>query len=122
MTRVSARAQLSLDFFGTSALTPAGFPPPGVARIPMQEPPRGSGDSAAQDAQRTTPVAEHASLTASAFRLAGNRGLAQGWKQRAIDNIEAIRLLKEIGSEDRPATSGEQAKLIRFCAFSSTGL
>lgn len=122
MTRDSATAQLSFDLFGTSALTPAEFPPASPTRIPVKETPCGSADSAARKTSDAQPIAERASLLAQGFRLAGDRGLAQGWKQRAIDNIEAIRLLKEIEIESRPATPDEQVKLIRFSAFSSTEL
>jgi N12 class adenine-specific DNA methylase/adenine-specific DNA methylase len=53
---------------------------------------------------------------------AGDRGLAKGWKNRARDNIVAIKLAASIEQEERPATSEEQAKLIRFTAFGATDL
>ncbi|RWA75286.1 MAG: lactate dehydrogenase [Mesorhizobium sp.] len=56
------------------------------------------------------------------FILAGDRGLAKGWKQRAIDNLAAIRLAAEIEAEDRPATPKEQARLIRFTGFGASEL
>ncbi len=56
------------------------------------------------------------------FYLAGDRGLAKGWKSRALDNLEAIRLAAEIEAEDRPATAEEQAWLIRFTGFGASEL
>lgn len=56
------------------------------------------------------------------FVLENNRGLARGWKQRARDNLDAIRLADEIETEDRPATPEEQALLIRFTGFGASEL
>jgi N12 class adenine-specific DNA methylase/predicted RNA methylase len=56
------------------------------------------------------------------FRLLGDRRLAPTWRQRAADNLAAIRLLKQIESEDRSATAAEQARLIRFVGFGATDL
>ena len=51
-----------------------------------------------------------------------DRGLARGWKQRARDNLDAIRLAAEIEAADRPATREEQARLIRFTGFGASEL
>ena len=56
------------------------------------------------------------------FVLATDRGLARGWKQRARDNLDAIRLAAELESADRPATREEQARLIRFTGFGASEL
>ncbi len=56
------------------------------------------------------------------FVLGTDRGLARGWKQRARDNLEAIRLAAEIEAADRPATREEQARLIRFTGFGASEL
>ncbi|TGQ04921.1 MULTISPECIES: N-6 DNA methylase [unclassified Mesorhizobium] len=56
------------------------------------------------------------------FILAGDRGLAKGWKRRAQDNIDAIRLAAEIEAANRPATPEEQARLIRFTGFGASEL
>ncbi|MGX7743946.1 DEAD/DEAH box helicase family protein [Rhodopseudomonas parapalustris] len=56
------------------------------------------------------------------FRLAGDRLLAAGWKARARDNIEAIRLAAEIDAEARPATPEEQERLVRFTGFGAGDL
>jgi len=56
------------------------------------------------------------------FILDTDRGLARGWKSRARDNLDAIRLAAEIESADRPATRDEQARLIRFTGFGASEL
>lgn len=56
------------------------------------------------------------------FFLDSDRGLAKGWKQRARDNLDAIRLAAEIDAEDRPATLEEQARLARFTGFGASEL
>ena len=56
------------------------------------------------------------------FHLDGDRGLAAGWKDRARDNIAAIRLAGEIETANRPATVEEQRKLIRFIGFGAGDL
>ncbi|EXL02107.1 MAG: DEAD/DEAH box helicase family protein [Pseudaminobacter sp.] len=56
------------------------------------------------------------------FYLAGDRALAHGWKQRAQDNIAAIRLAAKIEEDERPATAVEQEKLIRFTGFGASDL
>jgi len=56
------------------------------------------------------------------FVLDDKRSLAASWKQRARDNIAAIRLAAAIEAEDRPATPDEQASLIRFTGFGASDL
>jgi len=56
------------------------------------------------------------------FHLADTRGLAKGWKQRAQDNLAAIRLASEIERDERPATADEQKRLIRFTGFGASDL
>ncbi|MBB3175386.1 N12 class adenine-specific DNA methylase/adenine-specific DNA methylase [Endobacter medicaginis] len=56
------------------------------------------------------------------FVLDSARSLAPTWKGRAADNIAAIRLLKQIEEEERPASADEQATLARFVAFGATEL
>jgi hypothetical protein len=58
----------------------------------------------------------------SNFYLAGDRGLAKGWKERARDNLAAIRLAAEIEADERPATAEEQEQLIRFTGFGASEL
>lgn len=59
---------------------------------------------------------------AANFYLSGSRNLARGWKQRARDNLAAIRLSADIEAADRPATPDEQAQLIRFTGFGASDL
>ncbi len=59
---------------------------------------------------------------ATNFYLSGCRDLSRGWKQRAWDNLAAIRLAAEIEEADRPATTDEQAQLIRFTGFGASDL
>ncbi|GLR87643.1 helicase-related protein [Bradyrhizobium iriomotense] len=56
------------------------------------------------------------------FYLAGDRALAKGWKDRARDNIAAIRLAAAIEAEERPATLAEQEQLIRITGFGASEL
>ena len=56
------------------------------------------------------------------FYLVEGRRLARGWKERARDNIAAIRLAAEIESAKRPATRNEQEQLIRFTGFGASDL
>ena len=56
------------------------------------------------------------------FFLSESRGLSRGWKARVRDNLDAIRLAAEIEAGDRPATSAEQARLIRFTGFGASEL
>jgi N12 class adenine-specific DNA methylase/adenine-specific DNA methylase len=56
------------------------------------------------------------------FHLAGDRGLAKGWKQRARDSVAAIRLAAQIEAEQRPASPDEQRQLMRFTGFGASEL
>ncbi|MCW8059362.1 lactate dehydrogenase [Agrobacterium tumefaciens] len=56
------------------------------------------------------------------FHLTDDRGLARSWKDRARDNIAAIRLAAEIEAGERPATREEQETLIRFTGFGASDL
>jgi len=56
------------------------------------------------------------------FRLTGYRALEKGWKDRARDNIAAIRLAAAIEAKERAATAEEQEQLIRFTGFGASEL
>jgi adenine-specific DNA methylase len=109
-------SQFNLDLFGSTALTQTDLAPVGLLRIPMKE----TTADEANDGDNGAPLPTKRVDTP--FRLDGDRGLAQGWKNRALDNIAAVRLAAEIGGEGRAAAAEEQAQLIKFCAFSSTEL
>ncbi|SSC64705.1 DEAD/DEAH box helicase family protein [Ciceribacter selenitireducens] len=51
-----------------------------------------------------------------------DRGLAASWKERAKANVAAILLAADIEKQERPATRGEQAKLVRFTGFGASAL
>ncbi|MEJ6784889.1 Eco57I restriction-modification methylase domain-containing protein [Aminobacter sp. Piv2-1] len=98
----------------------------------------GAGDTEAAEASSSSPAApksqpasqpvQSASRATTAgqggnnFVLDTDRDLARGWKSRARDNLEAIRLAADIESADRPATRDEQARLIRFTGFGASEL
>ncbi|KKB84654.1 lactate dehydrogenase [Devosia limi DSM 17137] len=61
-------------------------------------------------------------VMATDYRLPGVRGLAKSWRDRARDNLAAIRLAARIADEQRPVTVAEQAELIRFTGFGASEL
>ncbi|MGE0459650.1 MAG: N-6 DNA methylase [Bauldia sp.] len=87
-----------------------------------------SSSHAAPKSQPASQPVQSASRAAKAgqggdnFVLDTDRDLARGWKSRARDNLDAIRLAAEIESADRPATRDEQARLIRFTGFGASEL
>lgn len=117
----------TLDMFGGSALS-SGFGLGFTASHSMKP-------VANDDDPEPTPPAPAPALAATSklssvrgqhqpanFILEGDRGLARGWKDRARDNIAAIRLASEIEADDRPATRAEQERLIRFTGFGASDL
>ncbi|MFZ0591440.1 MAG: N-6 DNA methylase [Bryobacteraceae bacterium] len=61
---------------------------------------------------RFVPTFEHDFRITDAHQIG-----AGGWKQKLKDNLEAIRTLKEIESEERSATAQEQARLVRYVGW-----
>lgn len=115
----------TLDLFGNTALSSGlglgitAFGADFADNDPDDDPPPSSPAPAmpAPRGRRTSrPVA------GQDFRLPGSRNLAKGWKQRASDNLAAIRLAADIEAEDRPATLEEQVQLIRFTGFGAAEL
>lgn len=115
----------TIDLFGNTALSsPLGL---GVTAF-------GSNFEPDDDPDPTTPapalpiaaVVRPPSPTCRArglnFHLADDRELARSWKDRARDNIAAIRFAAEIEAGDRPATREEQEALIRFTGFGASDL
>jgi N12 class adenine-specific DNA methylase/predicted RNA methylase len=45
-----------------------------------------------------------------------------GWKKKGQDNVEAIRTLKKVLSENRPATAEEKAKLVKYVGWGASEL
>jgi adenine-specific DNA methylase len=113
----------TLDLFGNTALS--GF---GLSAFPIE----GSGDDRFDDDDHPpTPLTPQDRLLkpmltptdgACNFQLSGNRGLAKSWKDRACDNLSAIKLAALIENEQRPATPEEQSQLIRFTGFGASEL
>ncbi|MFC3721999.1 N-6 DNA methylase [Neoaquamicrobium sediminum] len=68
------------------------------------------------------PPAASALKRGANFFLPAARKLAKGWKERARDNIAAIRLAADIEAASRPATRDEQERLIRFIGFGASEL
>jgi N12 class adenine-specific DNA methylase len=48
---------------------------------------------------------------------AGALGESRPWRQKALDNIRAIELMRQIEAEGRPATKAEQAELARYVGW-----
>ncbi|MGD9843930.1 MAG: N-6 DNA methylase [Variibacter sp.] len=113
----------TLDLFGNPAIAPGlGL---GVTAF-AQDPAAGGNDDDPPPAM-PAPAAPSASPGRSMpkgenFRLIDGRGLAASWRDRARDNIAAIRLAAEIDAAGRPATPDEQAALIRFTGFGASPL
>ncbi|WP_136661417.1 DEAD/DEAH box helicase family protein [Nitratireductor sp. XY-223] len=113
--------------FGSSALS-SGFGVTAFADDPKAE--TGESEPAPMAGSPTRPASEtsayphvgEAHERGSNFHLSGSRALAKGWKPRARDNLDAIALAAAIAAEDRPATSAEQARLIRFTGFGASDL
>ncbi|RWA78231.1 N-6 DNA methylase [Mesorhizobium sp.] len=122
----------TLDLFGNTALSPglglgvtalgadfsAGDPDAKPAPLAPAVPESRPGHQTAPPFRRTGT----APARGENFFLDGDRGLAKGWKQRALDNLAAIRLAAEIEAADRPATPEEQARLVRFTGFGASEL
>lgn len=121
----------NLDMFGSSqnALSSGlGFGVTAFIENPVIEPDETARPTATAPVKRskswqlTERQSSEATERGSNFRLLGSRALAKGWKARARDNLEAIRLATAIAVEDRPASREEQARLIRFTGFGASDL
>ena len=103
----------TLDLFGNTSLSSGlGL---GVTAFPAA----GEPDDADHGVSSTTPApalplaaaaSKPAIVRGENFHLDGDRGLAKSWRDRARDNLAAIRLAAEIEAEHRPATADEQAQ------------
>ena len=112
----------TLDLFGNTALSSglgvgvtafsASF-----ADSPDDDPPPVSPAPAMPIAAAASPARAHQADNGENFNLAATRGLAKSWRDRARDNLAAIRLAADIVDRQRPATQQEQAALIRFTGF-----
>ena len=115
----------TIDLFGNTALS-SGFGLGVTAFAGNFEPDDDPDPSTPAPAMPIAAIARAPSSRCqrrgSNFYLADNRGLARGWKERARDNVEAIRLATAIEADERPATVEEQEQLIRFTGFGASDL
>lgn len=119
----------TLDLFGNAALSSGlGL---GITAFAVSsndnpdrddDPPPSAPASAMPVASRPLASSSPGRARGENFHLVGDRTLAKGWKDRALDNIAAIRLAAAIEAEERPATLDEQEKLIRFTGFGASAL
>jgi N12 class adenine-specific DNA methylase/adenine-specific DNA methylase len=119
-----AHDPFTLDLFGGAALS-GGFGVTAlagtIANYRDEEPDPTSPAPAARSV--ICPLAEDMSQRCGDnFYLAESRGLGSSWKDRARDNIVAIRLAAEIEASKRPAAKDEQLKLIRYIGFGASDL
>jgi N12 class adenine-specific DNA methylase/adenine-specific DNA methylase len=86
------------------------------------DPPPSAPASAMPVASRQLASSSPGRAPGENFHFVGDRTLAKSWKDRARDNIAAIRLAAAIEAEQRPATIEEQQQLMRFTGFGASEL
>lgn len=115
----------TLDLFGNTALSTGlglgvtAFGSDFAANDTDDDPPPMTPSPQVQSPKRRGATSPSGSAN---FFLSESRGLSRGWKARARDNLDVIRLAAEIEADDRPATQEEQAQLIRFTGFGASEL
>lgn len=120
----------TLDMFGSSALSSGlGL---GVTAFRGFEPAAANDDDPEPTPPPPAPALPATAIERPAPRRRGNRsnfylddadrGLAGSWKDRAGANVAAILIANNIEKQDRPATTKEQAQLIRFTGFGASEL
>lgn len=114
----------TLDLFGNTALSSGlGL---GITAFPSSLEVGGDDDpspSSPAPARAVTAAGRSpAPLKGENFYLGDHRGLATSWRERARDNLAAICLASEIEQAQRPATTKEQAALIKFIGFGASDL
>ncbi|UPU01453.1 DEAD/DEAH box helicase family protein (plasmid) [Bradyrhizobium barranii subsp. apii] len=118
----------TIDLFGNTALSSGlGLGVTAFADLDGDDhdgdpPPSAPVPAAPALAAPARPCAPQTRTRGDNFHLAGDRGLAKGWKQRARDSIAAIRLAAQIEAEQRPASPAEQRQLMRFTGFGASEL
>ncbi|MAS07142.1 MAG: lactate dehydrogenase [Ahrensia sp.] len=118
----------TLDMFGSSALSSGlglgvtAFAESPALKLEEDSAPPVAPAKRSRSQQAAKRTASEAPERGTNFHLSGSRALAKGWKARARDNLDAIALAAAIAAEDRPATSAEQARLIRFTGFGASDL
>ncbi|NTI65896.1 lactate dehydrogenase (plasmid) [Agrobacterium tumefaciens] len=115
----------TIDLFGSTALSSGlglGVTAFGSNFEPDDDPDPTTPAPALPIASVVRPSSRQCRARGLNFNLADDRGLARSWKDRARDNIAAIRLAAEIEASERPATREEQETLIRFTGFGASDL
>lgn len=115
MPSTPTTSQLTLSLFDSTALSGGLTLDAPMGGLFYREP---EGDD--PDDTPTAPAA--ARVPPRNWRLAGDRALGHGWKARAADNVQAIRLAQAITAEGRHATAEEQEVLSRFTGFGASEL
>ncbi|MFC3726197.1 helicase-related protein [Neoaquamicrobium sediminum] len=117
----------TLDLFGNTALSSGLSLDVTALSATFEDGPNDDDPSPLSPAPAAlaTPAAQPTRLPATKaenFHLSGTRGLAKSWRDRARDNLAAIRLAADLLEEQRPATAQEQAALIKFTGFGASDL
>jgi adenine-specific DNA methylase len=119
----------TLDLFGNTALSSGlglgitAFPAGSNHNPDHDDDPPPSAPAAAMPVASRQPLSQSsARVRGENFYLVGDRVLAKSWKERARDNIAAIRLATAIEAGQRPATIEEQQQLMRFTGFGASEL
>ncbi|WP_018240821.1 helicase-related protein [Ensifer sp. BR816] len=119
----------TLDMFGSSALSSGsnlgitglgGFTPTAALEPANDDDPDPTPPAPAPAMPGTTPrnpAVRKQGDYVNFYLDDGDRGLGSSWKERAKTNVAAILLAAEIDKQERAATRGEQAKLVRFTGF-----
>jgi N12 class adenine-specific DNA methylase/SAM-dependent methyltransferase len=69
------------------------------------------------------PTAVSTATYLSGYRIPGTgRGLAAGWKNRAADNVEAIRLARDLATAGAIADAEQMQLLAKYAGFGATDL
>lgn len=118
----------TLDLFGNTALSSGlgvgvtAFSTSFADSPDDDDPPPDSPAPAMPIAAAASPARAHQADKGENFHLATTRGLAKSWRDRARDNLAAIRLAADIIDQQRHATPQEQTALIRFTGFGASEL
>lgn len=115
----------TLDLFGNADRS--GGPGLGITAFPSDiaddpEPDPRSSDWPEPAIDHDVPVRDGRGAQGTNFHLSGRRDLARSWRERARDNLAAIRLAADIEAAGRPATPDEQKALIKFTGFGASDL
>ncbi|OYX08441.1 MAG: lactate dehydrogenase, partial [Rhizobiales bacterium 32-66-8] len=123
-----AQDPFTLDLFGNTALSSGlglgvtAFAPSSTEGPDDDDPPPTTPAPAMRNGAAERRPAAPPAERGENFHLIGMRQLARSWKDRARDNLAAIRLSAEIEQAQRSATPEEQSALIKFTGFGAADL